>query len=333
MLTLHPARLLFTITLLTGALIALSSSSWFTAWMGLELNLLSFIPLISSKSNLYSSEAALKYFLIQALGSSIILASAPALLLLSMSPNLMILSALLLKMGAAPVHFWFPSVMQGIGWLQCIILMTVQKIAPMLMISYLVTSGTASIMFLSSILSSLVGGLGGLNQTLVRKIMAYSSINHMAWMLAAIFVNTPLWANYFLIYSIVSSSVVAIMHSQQIFHFKQASNLTNQSTLLKISMLFSLLSLGGLPPFLGFMPKLMIIQAMIANGFGVWLLVLLFSALITLFYYLRITMMSMTLSSPKTKSTTLTPFNSLLGSISFINLTPLLTPLIIFLPF
>jgi len=113
-LTLHPARLLFMTSLLTGTFVAVSASSWFTAWLGLELNLLSFIPLISSKSNLYSSEAALKYFLIQALGSALILAAAPGFLLNLIEPQVIILSALLLKIGAAPVHFWFPSVIQGI---------------------------------------------------------------------------------------------------------------------------------------------------------------------------------------------------------------------------
>nr|QFQ01304.1 NADH dehydrogenase subunit 2 [Plesionika sindoi] len=333
MLTLHPARLLFFCSLLLGTFIAFSSSSWFTAWLGLELNLLSFIPLISSKYNLYSSEAALKYFLIQALGSAIILASAPALLLLSLNPSVMILSALLLKMGAAPVHFWFPSVMQGIGWMQCVILMTIQKIAPMLMVSYLLTSGTTYIMFMSSVLSSLVGSLGGLNQTLLRKIMAYSSINHMAWMLAAVHISTPLWVNYFMIYSIVSSSVVSIMHSQQIFHFSQTSNLIHSSTLLKTTMFFSLLSLGGLPPFLGFLPKLTIIQSLVYSSSFIWLAALLLSALITLFYYLRLIMISLTLSSPKTKSSLSMPLSSLLSSITFINLAPLLAPLLTFLPF
>nr|YP_010703303.1 NADH dehydrogenase subunit 2 [Heterocarpus sibogae]WCO11506.1 NADH dehydrogenase subunit 2 [Heterocarpus sibogae] len=333
MMTLSPSRILFMFTLLLGAFIALSSPSWFSAWLGLELNLLSFIPLISSKSNIYSSEAALKYFLIQALGSSIILASSPALLLFSLKPNFMILCALLLKMGAAPVHFWFPSVMQGIGWLQCIMLMTIQKIAPMLMLSYLSISSMTYIVFVSSMMSALVGSLGGLNQTLMRKIMAYSSINHMAWMLAAIYFSTPMWINYFMIYSIVTSSVVSIMHSQQIFHFKQTSSLTHQSTLTKITVFFAMLSLGGLPPFLGFLPKMMVIQSLVNTKSLVWLSVLLFSALITLFYYLRIIMTSLTLSAPKMKSSPTLPMNSTLMSISFINLSPLLSPLVVLLPF
>nr|YP_010926806.1 NADH dehydrogenase subunit 2 [Procletes levicarina]WKF54313.1 NADH dehydrogenase subunit 2 [Procletes levicarina] len=331
MMTLHPARVLFMSTLLLGAFIAVSSSSWFTGWLGLELNLLSFIPLISSKSNIYSSEAALKYFLIQALGSSIILASAPGLISFK-SALLMILCALLLKMGAAPVHFWFPSVMQGIGWLQCVMLMTIQKIAPMLMLSYLVSSDTM-IVPISSMLSSLVGSLGGLNQTLMRKIMSYSSINHMGWMLAAMYISTPMWTNYFMIYMIVTSTVVSIMHSQQIFHFSQTSSTSHRSTLTKIMMFFSMLSLGGLPPFLGFLPKMMVIKSLVSSNALMWLAILLFSALITLFYYLRIIMTSLTLTSPKMKTSPTLPMNSISMSMSFINLIPLICPLMALLPF
>nr|BBB86760.1 NADH dehydrogenase subunit 2 [Pandalus borealis] len=329
----NPSRMLFMCTLMLGVLIAISSPSWFTAWIGLELNLLSFIPIISSKLNMYAAEAALKYFLIQALGSAAILASSPTLLLFNSSPNLLISIALLLKMGAAPLHLWFPPVMQGIGWGQCIVLMTIQKIAPMLLLSYHINSPITEIIFLSSILSGLAGGLGGLNQTLLRKIMAYSSINHMAWMLAAVYFNTPLWTNYFFIYSIVSTSVVLILHQGQIFHFNQTLSFSHQNSLLKLTMLFSLLSLGGVPPFLGFLPKMMVMNELAVGGGFIWLTVLLSSALITLFYYLRIIMTSLTIATPKMK-VGLAPISlPMLTTISFINLIPLATPMSTLIPF
>nr|QFQ01383.1 NADH dehydrogenase subunit 2 [Alvinocaris kexueae] len=323
----HPAQVLFFFSLILGTLITFSSSSWFTAWLGLELNLLSFIPIISSKFNQYSAEASLKYFLIQALGSAIILASAPSFLLFQGAPNLMICSALLLKMGAAPVHFWFPSVMEGINWPQCIILMTIQKIAPMLMLSYTHSPTTLLIIFLASIISSLVGSVGGLNQTLMRKIMAYSSINHMAWMLAAIHLNEIMWMTYFLVYSAVSSSIVLILHSQQIFHFNQLSNYNFKTPSIKMITLISFLSLGGLPPFLGFIPKWLIIQELSNNKAFIWLFILLVSALITLFYYLRVTLSTLTLTSPKIKTTLPTTSKTLMTSILFINFFPIFLPL------
>nr|YP_010242188.1 NADH dehydrogenase subunit 2 [Notostomus gibbosus]QTI83228.1 NADH dehydrogenase subunit 2 [Notostomus gibbosus] len=330
---LHPAQILFLSSLFLGTLITLSASSWFTAWLGLELNLLSFIPLISSKYNQYSSEASLKYFLIQALGSSIILASAPCSLTFEITPNTMICSALLLKMGAAPTHFWFPSVMEGINWYQCILLMTIQKIGPMLMLSYTLPATSAHILVVSSILSSIVGSLGGLNQTLIRKVMAYSSINHMSWMIAALLLNENLWAIYFMVYAAVSSSIVLILQSQQIFHFSQLSNHNFKTSSLKLTSFIAFLSLGGLPPFLGFIPKWLVIQELASAKAFIWLLFLLASALITLFYYLRIALTSMTLSSPKLKTNLLQSSKSMLTAIMFLNLFPIFTPLALMLPF
>nr|YP_007474213.1 NADH dehydrogenase subunit 2 [Rimicaris kairei]AEX32603.1 NADH dehydrogenase subunit 2 [Rimicaris kairei]WQG15287.1 NADH dehydrogenase subunit 2 [Rimicaris kairei] len=324
---LNPAQVLFFFTLILGTLITFSSSSWFTAWLGLELNLLSFIPIISSKFNQYSAEASLKYFLIQALGSAIILSSAPSFLLFESSPNLLICLALLLKMGAAPVHFWFPSVMEGMNWPQCIILMTIQKVAPMLMLSYTHSPLTLSLIFFASAASSLIGSISGLNQTLIRKIMAYSSINHMAWMLAAIHINEMMWMTYFLVYSLISSSIALIMHSQQIFHFNQLSSHNFKTPGIKMVTLISFLSLGGLPPFLGFIPKWLVIQELSNNKAFIWLSILLISALITLFYYLRVTLSTLTLSSPKIKNTLPSSSKTLLSSILFINFFPIFLPL------
>nr|YP_010713881.1 NADH dehydrogenase subunit 2 [Glyphocrangon regalis]WDD39101.1 NADH dehydrogenase subunit 2 [Glyphocrangon regalis] len=328
------SRLLFFITLMLGTFIAVSSSSWFSAWMGLELNLLSFIPIISSSSNIYSSEASLKYFLIQALASAILLIGAPALILFKVLPNVFILMSLLMKMGAAPVHFWFPTVMQGIKWNYCLILMTIQKIAPMLLVSSLIYSNwTFYMICLSSILSSLIGALSGLNQTLLRKIMAYSSINHMAWMLAAIPFNMNIWFNYFIIYSLMSASVVALLYFLQAYHFNQMSMFSTSLTFMKVLVSFSLLSLGGLPPFLGFIPKMMIIQLLSAQNMFLWMLILLFSALLTLFYYLRMILMSFTLSSPKIKILIKKNNYLLLYSFSYLNLSPLIIPFLTFIPF
>jgi NADH-ubiquinone oxidoreductase chain 2 len=100
---------------MSGSLIAISASSWLGAWIGLEINLLSFIPLMSDKFNQFSTEAALKYFLTQALASSILLFGVLYLgisnqltfssSLEETSLNILLSSTLLLKMGAAPFHF------------------------------------------------------------------------------------------------------------------------------------------------------------------------------------------------------------------------------------
>nr|QXT45838.1 NADH dehydrogenase subunit 2 [Cinygmina sp. 07BF85] len=293
---LHPTRLLFYFTLATGTLISISSPSWLGAWAGLEINLLSFIPLMSNKDSQFSTEAALKYFLTQALASAILIFSAICLGLDSHLPfsfshsftsfNLMISATLLLKMGAAPFHFWFPGVMEGLSWMNGLILMTWQKIAPMMLISYVFTPSVISFSFI--ILCAFAGSLGGFNQTSLRKIMAYSSINHLGWMLSAILLGESYWLTYFLFYSFLSFSVVLLFNLFNISHINQIFALPISNPIFKLALFCNLLSLGGLPPFLGFLPKWIIIQGMVESNYLFVITIMVVLTLITLYFYIRI---------------------------------------------
>nr|YP_010515277.1 NADH dehydrogenase subunit 2 [Emerita talpoida]UXL87263.1 NADH dehydrogenase subunit 2 [Emerita talpoida] len=295
-------NIMFIITLIMGMAISVTSSSWFTAWIGLELNLLSFIPLIAIGNNQYSSEAALKYFLIQALGSSLIIFLTPTLMMTGDHIHSIMVIPLLLKLGAAPFHFWFPQIMEGLYWPQAIILMTIQKIAPMFLISYIVSSQPSFvIIIIVSILSVLFGSIMGLNQTSLRKIMAFSSINHMGWMLMTILVSDTLMLLYFCFYTLISSSVVFIFNQQQSYYYNQLMN-TNISSNIKLAMSISLLSLGGLPPFSGFVPKWMVIQELSHMNLLIPLGFMLLATLLTLYFYLRVSVSFLTLSSPKIMS-------------------------------
>nr|QZZ23932.1 NADH dehydrogenase subunit 2 [Notacanthurus sp. 'maculosus'] len=292
---LHPTRLLFYITLVSGTLISISASSWLGAWVGLEINLLSFIPLMSSKTSQFSTEAALKYFLTQALASAILIFGAICLGLNShmvfsypqhnISFNSLIAATLLLKMGAAPFHFWFPGVMEGLSWLNGLILMTWQKIAPLMLISYVFTPTLTSFMFI--ILCALAGSLGGFNQTSLRKIMAYSSINHLGWMLSATLLGDSYWLTYFLFYSFLSSSIVLLFNLFNISHINQIFSLPISNPIFKMALFCNLLSLGGLPPFLGFLPKWIIIQGMVSAGYYFVITIMVLLTLVTLYFYIR----------------------------------------------
>nr|YP_009906588.1 NADH dehydrogenase subunit 2 [Lysmata vittata]QLI42506.1 NADH dehydrogenase subunit 2 [Lysmata vittata]QQP21708.1 NADH dehydrogenase subunit 2 [Lysmata vittata] len=329
----NPSRTFFLLSSIMGVIYSTSSTSWLASWIGLELNLISFIPIMFSPKNIYKSEAALKYFLIQALGSSIILFWAPMLLFSTeKTSNMILLSSLTLKLGAAPFHLWLPSVMQGLSWPQCFLLLTMQKIAPLVLISYLEMSEIIIWMiYWSSCLSAMIGGLGGLNQTFIRKIMAYSSINHLGWMMSAFCFSEWSLINYFLIYSFISLSIVSIFHSNEIFHL---SNIISTPFFKSMQLLIfiPLFSLGGLPPFLGFFPKLLLISNLIFQNNFIWTLILTMSALFTLFFYLRILMSSILMSSPKMK------FNKIPSSwdwnfflsLSAMNFFPIIFPLLSF---
>nr|YP_009378998.1 NADH dehydrogenase subunit 2 [Pachycerina decemlineata]ARI44212.1 NADH dehydrogenase subunit 2 [Pachycerina decemlineata] len=288
----NSSKIMFVLILITGTMITVSANSWLSAWMGLEINLLSFIPLMSDTNNLMSTEASLKYFLTQALASAVLLFS---IILLLMNHNfmllnssnfssMMILSALLLKSGTAPFHFWFPNVMEGLSWINSLILMTWQKIAPLMLISYLQFK---MILMICIILSAVVGSLGGLNQTSLRKLMAYSSINHLGWMLSAMYSSESLWMMYFLFYSFLSFNLIFFFNLFNVYHINQLFSLFMSSKILKFSIFFNLLSLGGLPPFIGFMPKWLVIQTLSFNNQLFLMALLTVMALITLYFYLR----------------------------------------------
>nr|AEZ35026.1 NADH dehydrogenase subunit 2 [Amiota apodemata] len=289
----NSSKILFVMILMLGTMITVTSNSWLGAWMGLEMNLLSFIPLMSDNNNLMSTESSLKYFLTQALASTVLLFS---IILLMLKNNFFIemnstyissimLSSLLLKSGAAPFHFWFPNLMEGLTWMNSLILMTWQKIAPLILISYL---NIKELMLISIILSVIVGSLGGLNQTSLRKLMAFSSINHLGWMLSAMNISELTWLIYFMFYAFLSMVLTFMFNIFKTFHLNQLFSLYFNSKILKFMLFMNFLSLGGLPPFIGFLPKWIVIQHLSFNNQFFLLTILMMTTLITLFFYLRI---------------------------------------------
>nr|YP_006503896.1 NADH dehydrogenase subunit 2 [Porotermes adamsoni]AFM92396.1 NADH dehydrogenase subunit 2 [Porotermes adamsoni] len=289
----NSTKILLSTTLMTGILIAISSNSWFGAWMGLEINLLSFIPLMLTYNNVYTTEASMKYFIVQALASSTLLfmmvMSSLSESIFSLSKDtfvsITIMTPLMMKSGAAPLHWWFPSVMEGLSWNNCILLMTVQSVAPLMLISYQLNINLFSATFI--MMSVITGSIGGFNQTSLRKIMTYSSINHTGWMLSAMLVSENLWIMYFTIYSMLTTTVVAIIKPFNTSFVNQVMMINEKMKLMKFMMFMSLLSLGGLPPFLGFLPKWMVIQSMMMNNMGLMMTIMVIMSIVTLYYYLR----------------------------------------------
>nr|YP_009253811.1 NADH dehydrogenase subunit 2 [Orisarma sinense]ALK01297.1 NADH dehydrogenase subunit 2 [Orisarma sinense] len=291
--------IIFIFTLLLGSIISISSPSWFGAWVGLELNMMSFIPLIVLKMNSYYSEAALKYFLIQALGSALFITSG----FLSMSflsiSYILIFLALLLKLASAPFHFWFPQVMEGLNWPQVFLLSTVQKLAPMILLSYLMINNImVKMIIFFSILSAIVGALGGLNLLLLRKIIAFSSINHMSWMMIAISTGDTFWFIYFIIYSFILFSITSVFFNLQVFTLSNLMQSDQNSIFINFNFILIFYLWVDYHPLQDLFPKWMLIQIMVNLNLYIPLFFLLFSALITLYFYLRIIILFILLLNP-----------------------------------
>nr|ABN72879.1 NADH dehydrogenase subunit 2 [Drosophila affinis]QXG19022.1 NADH dehydrogenase subunit 2 [Drosophila affinis] len=312
----NSSKILFMTIMIIGTMITVTSNSWLGAWMGLEINLLSFIPLLSDNNNLTSTEASLKYFLTQALASTVLLFSSIILMLknnMNVEINesftsMIIMSALLLKSGAAPFHFWFPNMMEGLTWMNALMLMTWQKIAPLMLISYL---DIKNLLLISVILSVIIGAIGGLNQTSLRKLMAFSSINHLGWMLMSLMISESIWLIYFLFYSFLSFILTFMFNIFKLFHLNQLFSWFVNSKVLKFTLFMNFLSLGGLPPFLGFLPKWLVIQQLTFCNQYFTLTVMMMSTLITLFFYLRICYSAFMLNYYENNWTISTQFNNM----------------------
>nr|YP_009387930.1 NADH dehydrogenase subunit 2 [Aquatica wuhana]ART65571.1 NADH dehydrogenase subunit 2 [Aquatica wuhana] len=289
-------KLMFMSTLIMSTLISISAYSWLGMWIGLEINLLSIIPIISSK-NMVSSESSIKYFITQAIASTVILMT----IIMMMwkfnfyskidNSNLILImnSGLLLKMGMAPLHFWFPEVLEGLNWNNCMLMLTWQKITPMMLLMY----NTESTLFYSTVIISgmIISSILSMNQISMRKLMAFSSINHMGWMMAAMIMEKSIWMIYFLIYSFITINITYMMKNT--FYLNQLFPYLNSSPTMKMFFMLNFLSLSGIPPFLGFLPKWMVIQMLIENSMFLLSIIMIAFTLIMIYVYMRIMMSSL----------------------------------------
>nr|AND96113.1 NADH deshydrogenase subunit 2 [Cheironitis hoplosternus] len=330
-------KLLFTFTMMTGTLISISSYSWMGMWLGLEINLLSIIPLMSSTNNSLASEAAMKYFITQAMASTMLLFSIiimslnMAYLINNLYLILILNTSLFMKMGAAPFHFWFPEIIEGLNWNNTLIMLTWQKIAPMILISY--CNMNLNYLILIIISSTIISGIMGINQVSMRKILAYSSINHISWMMCSMLYFENLWMLYFIIYSIITFNIIIILKKFNVYFMSQLFSIMNNQPLIKFFFMLNFFSLGGLPPFLGFMPKWLTIQVLIENNLMMISIIVIVITLITLFFYIRITLMSLVLYNKKLlfyKSYSMNMNMNYIYILNFITLTSLIVITILF---
>nr|YP_007025113.1 NADH dehydrogenase subunit 2 [Crotaphatrema lamottei]AEK26857.1 NADH dehydrogenase subunit 2 [Crotaphatrema lamottei] len=296
-------------SLAIGTTITLSSHHWILAWMGLEINTLAIIPLMSNPHHPRSTEATTKYFLTQATASTLILFSTlinawytgewEIKETLPLPTNILTI-ALAMKLGLAPMHFWLPEVLQGLDLMTGLILATWQKIAPMSLIIIMYSSLNPYILTLIGIISTLTGGWGGLNQTQLRKVMAFSSIAHLGWMMIILPYSPQLTLLNFMIYLTMTSSMFLMM---KLMNTTKMSSLTISWSKMPIMTALSttiLLSLGGLPPMTGFIPKWLILHELTKQYMMTIAAMMAFSALLSLFFYLRLTYSLSLTQSPNT---------------------------------
>nr|YP_009243170.1 NADH dehydrogenase subunit 2 [Hemiculter bleekeri]AMR00351.1 NADH dehydrogenase subunit 2 [Hemiculter bleekeri] len=298
-----------------GTTLTFASSHWLLAWMGLEINTLAIIPLMAQHHHPRAVEATTKYFLTQATAAAMIMFASTTNAWITgewdmnnMSNPLasaMIIAALALKIGLAPMHFWMPEVLQGLDLLTGLILSTWQKLAPFALIVQTAQAVDPMLLTALGLASTLVGGWGGLNQTQLRKILAYSSIAHMGWMIIVLQYAPQLTLLALGTYIFMTSAAFLTLKASSATKINTLSMVWSKSPILTTTTALVLLSLGGLPPLTGFMPKWLILQELAKQNLPITATVMALAALLSLYFYLRLCYaMTLTISPNTTSSTT-----------------------------
>nr|AAU01027.1 NADH dehydrogenase subunit 2 [Microlophus stolzmanni] len=300
-------------SLATGTIITASSYHWLMAWIGLEINTLAIIPLISKKHHPRSTEAATKYFLTQTAASALILFSSTInaqitgtwdiTQLTTTQSNILLSMALAMKLGLAPAHFWLPEVLQGSTMNTALIISTWQKLAPMTLLYTTANNLPTPMLLIMGALSALVGGWGGLNQTQLRKIMAFSSIAHFGWILTISFLLTNIMTLNLIMYLIMTTTMFSTLIMSNSKTIKDTMTLSTLSPTLTTLTALTLLSLGGLPPLSGFIPKWLILEELTNQNLIPMAFLMAMSALLSLFFYLRLTYTTTLTLAPNTTTT------------------------------
>nr|AAF03012.1 NADH dehydrogenase subunit II [Moema peruensis] len=301
-------------SLITGTLITISSSHWLLAWVGLEINTFAILPLMTQKYYPRAMEAATKYFIIQTTATTMLLfASVSNAWSLGQweiqqlnhpLPLTMISIALALKLGLAPMHAWFPETLQGLSLPTGLILATWQKLAPLALMLQL-PAGNSLIFTSLGLLSIIMGGWGGLNQTQLRKILGYSSVAHLGWMILILQYMPMLTFMAFTVYTILTLSMFLTFWYNKTNSINALSTSWSKTPIISAMSPLILLSLGGLPPLTGFLPKWMILSELTKQELMMTATVAALSTLLSLYFYLRLSYAIALTTPPNNLPTTL----------------------------
>ena len=307
-----------------GMMIMIASNDLIVFYMGLELQSLALYVLATfNRDHIKSSEAGLKYFVLSALSSGLLLYGCSLIYGFTGSTNfdfiasqlnsneyaltfgiVFILVGLAFKISAVPFHMWAPDVYEGSPTSVTLFFTMVPKIAALTVFIrflyipfYNLIDQWQTILIFLSIASMLFGAVAAIGQTNLKRLIAYSSIGHVGYALAGLTTGTNEGIQtsiiYFTIYIIMNlglfSCLLMMKRNNQYFEsIDDLSGLSKNHPLLSLSFLIILFSLAGIPPLAGFFAKFYVFKSVIEQSMYFLAIVGLLSTVIAAFYYLRI---------------------------------------------
>nr|ATD52961.1 NADH dehydrogenase subunit 2 [Phlogotettix sp. EMHAU-2015-Zz052705] len=318
-MSINSTKILLTNTMMIGVIMTICSNNWISMWMGLEISLLSFIPFMQT-DNQVSSESMIKYFIMQSAASTMMLLSVVTMLIGgSILDEIIMTVAMLIKIGSVPFHNWVIMVIESLGYYTIFTLLTILKIPP-LSILYQTSSQMLNIPI---ILSMIISSISCLNQSSVRKTLGYSSIYNMA-MLMLVINSYYIMMTYLILYSTTMIMLIFLTKKLKI-NFINQMLINEHDMTIKINLWLNMLSMGGFPPLIGFISKLLVIQMLIFNNEVLLMTIMVLTSMLVIMFYMRMaftSLMSISLSKKWMKNKTNFSY-----FIMLMNLT--LTPLMI----
>jgi len=307
-----------------GMMIMISSYDLIVFYMGLELQSLSLYVLVSFNRDSYrSTEAGLKYFILSALSSGLLLYGCSLIYGFSNSTNfdliaqnidqfntgsifgiVFILVGLAFKVSAVPFHMWAPDVYEGSPTSVTAFFAIVPKVAALtVFIRFLyvpfinVVDQWQMIIIFISLASMILGAVAAIGQTNIKRLMAYSSIGHMGYALAGLATgsnegiqSTVIYLSIYLLMNLGIFSCIFMMKRKDIFYedIQDLSGLSKNHPIISVCLLVLLFSLAGIPPLAGFFAKFYVFMAVIKVEMYTLAIIGLITTVISAFYYLRI---------------------------------------------
>lgn len=229
-------------------------------------------------------EGTIKYFIVQVFSSLLLLYS-----IFTNNWRLLILP-LLIKISSAPFHLWFIPCLKNLEWNRIFILLTWQKLVPTLILTILQFSSLLIITL--TLINSSVGSLIGITQIKIKKILGYSSIYHISWLLLLLKSYKYIIVLYLTIYRVLNYRLIKIFKKIKIERIFKALTSNNINLTL---ILLNIISLRGLPPFLGFFLKWYIMISLLKTPLILIILSLLLLSIINLYFYFQFIIISFTL--------------------------------------
>nr|BAD24949.1 NADH dehydrogenase subunit 2 [Haemaphysalis flava] len=262
-------------------LISISSNHWFIYWIMMEMNMMMFIP-IMKYNKLENCNSMISYFIVQSFSSILFFMSASMIHMnYSYFMEILINISVLIKLGMIPFHFWLISISEVLDYNSFLLILTIQKIIPLFILFKMKTEISLFISILSLMMSSIMI----FNLKMLKKILIFSSISHLSWMIILMFILSNFWISYMIIYFLMINSIVNFLKKNMIMSLNGLTS-NKISVNEKISIIISMMSLGGMPPLLGFVIKFIAITLIIKYSM-ILMMILIMSSLINIFIYIR----------------------------------------------